>query len=76
VAQVPRRPSRAEASGYCDLPELAPDVGRVQRRTNSRGEYESVILPQGTGRQPVLSLAPAVLPEGLDRGLRERERPA
>jgi hypothetical protein len=33
-----------------------------------------MILPQGPGRQPILSLPPTVLPEGLHGGLRQRQR--
>jgi hypothetical protein len=76
VPQIPRCPSSAKSSGLRDPLELAPEVGRVQRCTDGRGEHESVILLQGTGRQPVRGLPPAVLPQDLDRGLRKRERPA
>jgi hypothetical protein len=46
----------------------------LERRPDGRGEDETMILPQGPGRQPILSLPPTVLPEGLHGGLRQRQR--
>jgi len=66
VAQVSRRPVCAEAGRFGDLAELTADVRRVQRRPDDRGEDEVVILPQSTGRQPILGLPLAVLPQGLN----------
>jgi len=56
VAEVARRPSRAEACRFRDFAELAPDIGRVRQCADGRGEHEAVILPQGPGSQPVLRL--------------------
>jgi hypothetical protein len=76
VAQVPRRPACAKAGGFGDLAELAPDVRRIQRRTDSGGEHQIMILPQGPRCQPVFRLPLPVLLEGLDGGLRQCKRPA
>ena len=73
VAQVSRRPAGAEAGRFGDLAELTADVRRVQRRPDDRGEDEVVILPQGTGRQPVLGLPLAMLPQGMDGRLGQRQ---
>ena len=73
--QVPRRPLRAETGCLGDLAELTPDVGRVQRRPDGRGEHQAVILPQGPGRQPVSRLTLTVLPERLHGSLGQRQCP-
>jgi len=54
---IPRR-----ARHLRDLAELAPDVRRVEGRSNSRGEDQAMILPQGSSCQRVLHLPPTVLP--------------
>jgi hypothetical protein len=76
VAQVTRCPSRAEARGLGDFAKLTSDVCRVWRSADSRDEDQAVILPEGTGRQPVLHLPLTVLPERLDGRLRQRKRPS
>ena len=63
--------SDTEASRFGDLAELAPDVRRDQacRWPRRRPGHEPAT---DTGREPILSLALAVLPEGLDGGLGQR----
>jgi hypothetical protein len=76
VPKLPRHPRVTQPSRPGDHPELPPHVVIILRRPDRRREHQPVILPQRSGRQPVLSLPHPMLPQRLRASARQRQRPA
>ncbi len=55
--------------------EPVGDVGGIEGTSGRRGEYETLVVPPATSREPFFDLPPAMLTERTDELPAEAERP-